>query len=619
MFKPSKKIVNNANVKNYEEVRQNAIINPEEFWEDAAKELEWYKKWDTVLDDSEVPFFKWFKGAKTNIVHNAIDRHLKKNGNKTAIIYEDEQGNSKKLTYSQLNEEVCKTANALTDSGIKKGDRVVTYLPNIPEQAISMLACAKIGALHSVIYAGYSKKAINERVVACGAKIVITADGSYRKGKEINLLDVVRKALKDVKEVEKIIVVNNLEKKPTLTKKEVLWKEFLKGKSTKAETVKLDSNDPLFILYTSGTTGKPKGVIHDHGGYQVGVSRTLKWALDINDKDILWSTSDAGWITGHSYMIYGPLLLGSTTILYEGSPTYPNPDKWCEIIEKNKVSVYYTAPTAIRLFMSLGEEHIKKHNLNSLRILGSVGEPINPSVWEWYYEVVGNKKCPIIDTWWQTETGMFMITPVPTMELKPGSAGKPFAGVEAFVVEEKAPHRIVRPGERGLLVISSPWPAMLTTLFKHPQRYIDKYWNDIPGYYLTGDYAKQDMDGYFWIEGRSDDVINISGHRIGSAEVESNLVSHKDVAEAAVIGIPDKLRGSVIEAYLMLKKGAKGSDKLKKELITHAREHFGPIAVIKDIKFVDKLPKTRSGKIMRRVLRAWSKGEDPGDLSTMQD
>lgn len=619
-YKPSADVIKKANVKDYEKYRQDAIIDLEGFWEDAAKELDWYKKWDTVLNDSKAPFFKWFKGAKTNIVLNAIDRHLKDKGKKIAIIYEDEKGRSRKITYSELNDEVCKFANVLKTLGVKKGDRVVTYMPNIPEQAITMLGCAKSGVIHSVVYAGFSHEALRKRINESGAKIVVFADGSYRKGKEINLQSIAEDALKKAPSVKKVILVNNLEKKPTLNdKRELIWDDLMKKASNKAETVKLDSADPLFILYTSGTTGAPKGVVHDHGGYQVGIARTLKWVFDIKDNDVYWCTADPGWITGHSYIIYAPLILGTTTLMYEGSPTYPTPDVWWKIIDKYKVTVFYTAPTAVRLFMGLGDKHIKKHKLTSLRLLGSVGEPINPSAWKWYYEVVGKKKCPIMDTWWQTETGMFMITPVPTMDLKPGSAGKPFAGIQAFVVDEKEPHEILRPEEKGLLVIDTPWPAMLTTLYNNPDRYIEKYWKDIPGYYLTGDYAMQDLDGYFWIEGRSDDVIKTSGHRIGSAEVENALVSYKDVAEAAVIGVPDELRGEVIQAYVLLKKGVKGSDKLKDELKHHVRGEFGPIAVIKDIVFKDKLPKTRSGKIMRRVLRAWSKGEDPGDLSTLQD
>lgn len=618
-YEPSKDVLENANIQDYEEYRQEGMINPEGFWEEAAEELKWYKKWDTVLDDSNIPFFKWFVGAKTNIVENALERHLEDKKEKTAIIYEDEKGRSRELTYEELNEEVCKFANALKELGIKKGDKVVTYLPNIPEQAISMLACAKIGAIHSVIFAGYSHKAVRERIKECEAKIVITADGNYRKGKKINLKETVEKALEGISGVEKTLVVNNLEEEPSTEENQILWKDLMEGKSKKCKTVEMNSNDPLFILYTSGTTGKPKGVVHDHGGYQVGVATTLKWTFDIKDDDIFWSTSDAGWITGHSYMVYGPLLLGITTVMYDGAPTHPSPERWWKLIEERGVTIFYTAPTAVRLFMKLGKEHIENYDLSSLRLLGSVGEPINPAAWKWFYEVIGNNKCPIMDTWWQTETGMFMITPHPTTKLKPGSACKPFPGIEAFIIEEEKPHRIVRPGEKGLLVIGSPWPAMLRTLYNNPERYVEEYWKEFPGYYATGDYATQDWDGYFWIEGRADDVIKISSHRIGSAEVENILVSHNEVAEAAVIGVPDEIRGQVIEAYVTLKKGSEGTKELKEELKTHIKEHFGPIAVTKEIHFKDELPKTRSGKIMRRVLRAWSKGEDPGDLSTMKN
>jgi len=616
IYYPKEHIVEKANVKNYEKIREEAAKNPEKFWEEAAEELFWYKKWDKVLDSSRKPFFEWFVGAKCNIVANAIDRHLNNKKDKIAIIWEGEIGDSRKITYSELNKEVCKFANVLKNLGIKKGDRVTTYLPNIPEQIITMLACAKIGAVHSVVYAGFSSGALKERVNDAESKIIVTADGSYRNGKIIQLKEIVDETVKETPSIKNVIVVKRIGREIKMNEKDLWWHELIEKADEKCETEIMDANDILFILYTSGTTGKPKGVVHVHGGYMVGISRTLKWVFDIKDDDIFWCTADPGWITGHSYAVYAPLILGITSVIFESVPTYPNPDRWWEIVEKYGVTIFYTAPTVIRTLMKFGEEWVNKHEMKSLRLLGSVGEPINPEVWEWYYKFVGKGRCPIMDTWWQTETGMFMITPVPTIPLKPGSATLPFAGIEADVFDEKG--NSVPVGKGGFLVIKTPWPSMLKTIYKDPEKYKKIYWEKFPGVYLTGDVARKDKDGYFWLEGRADDVIKIAGHRIGTAEIESAFVSHPAVAEAAVIGIPHEIKGQVAKAFLILKKGFEGSDKLKEELKQHIRKELGPMVIIGDIEFVDKLPKTRSGKIMRRVLKAKELGIDLGDLSTLE-
>ncbi|MEM4294104.1 MAG: acetate--CoA ligase [Thermoplasmata archaeon] len=618
-FLPSKEVIERATVKDWEKVLKEASENPLRFWEEAANELEWFQKWEKVLDDSNKPFFKWFAGGKCNITVNALDRHLSARANKVAILFEGEPGDVRKLTYAELYKEVCKFANALKKLGVKKGDRVTTYLPNIPEQAITMLACARIGAMHSVVYAGFSKEALRDRIMDAEAKVVVTADGTFRRGKTILLKPTVDEAIATCPSVEKVVVVKRANVDVSMQPGRDYWfHELIANESDECKAEVMEATDPLFILYTSGTTGKPKGVVHVHGGYMVGVHRTMKWIFDIKEEDIFWCTADPGWITGHSYIVYGPLMVGTTTIMSEAVPDYPQPDRWWSMVEKHKVTIFYTAPTAIRAMMKNGEEWPNKHDLSSLRLLGSVGEPINPEAWHWYYRVIGKEKCPIMDTWWQTETGMVLITPLPVSPLKPGSATKPFPGIIADVVDSSG--KSLPPNQGGFLVIKTPWPAMMATIYKDPDRYVQTYWKKLPGdFYVAGDVARKDEDGYFWIQGRADDVLKISGHRIGTMEVESAFVSHPAVAEAAVVGVPDEVKGEVIKAFVILKAGHTPSPELAEDIKKHVRKELGPVAVIKDIEFRDKLPKTRSGKIMRRVLKAEATGKPIGDITTLED
>ncbi len=621
VLNPSEQIVSQANLspENYERAIKQAQNDPDAYWADAANELEWFQKWNKVLDDSDKPFFKWFVDAKCNIVHNALDRHIKTaNKNKVAIIFEGERGDSQKLTYYDLYRQVNKFANVLRSLGVKKGDRVAIYLPNIPEIAIAMLACAKVGAAHNVVYAGFSAAALKERIQSSAAKLVISADGFFRRGKVVHLKHVVDEAIIGVDTIEKVILVKRAGEDIKLSDKRYSWyHELMDSASPYAETEVMDSEDMLFMLYTSGTTAKPKGIVHVHGGYMVGINRTLNWVFDIKPTDIYWCAADPGWITGHSYIIYGPLIAGTTTVMYEGHPAYPGPDRMWQIIEKYGINILYTSPTTIRMLMGFGDELPKKHDLTTLRLLGSVGEPINPEAWMWYYENIGRSQCPVMDTWWQTETGMFMVTPVPVAPLKPGSANKPFPGIEAEVVDKKG--HPVPIGEGGFLAVKKPWPAMLRTLYNDKEKYKDVYWSIIPGYYTAGDVVRKDEDGYFWFQGRADDVLNIAGHRIATAEIESALVAHSAVAEAAAIGVPDKIRGELAKAFVILKQGVEGSDELAKELKKHIRSELGPIVVMQGIDFVDSLPKTRSGKIMRRVLKSRETGKDVGDLTTLSD
>ncbi len=624
VYEPPQRIIDSAYIKKVEDYHKRAEEDLEAYWDEWAKsELKWYEPYTQVLDESNAPFFKWFVNGKTNVVLNALDRHMGTPvENKIAIIYEGEPGDTRKVTYKELNEEVCKFANALKKLGVKKGDCITTYLPNIVEHAVTLLASAKIGAMHSVVYAGFSAAALKERIDDSQSKIVVTSNGLYRRGKKIPLKATIDEAVTETPSVEKVIVVNRIEDmEVNMGDKDLWFHEIVKDEPNECATEVMDSYDPLFILYTSGTTSKPKGVLHGHGGYQVGISRTLKWVFNIQEGDVWWCTADLGWITGHSYILYGPLILGTTTLMYESVPDFPNPDRWWELVAKYKVTQFYTAPTAIRAIMRYGDDWPTKHDLSSLRLLGSVGEPINPEAWIWYHEMIGKEQCPIMDTWWQTETGSFMITPVPTQKLKPGSATKPFPGVFAAIVDGTGKELPANTG--GFLVIKRPWPSMLQTLYNNPDRYVKTYWSDIKvegkAVYKTGDMARQDDDGYFWIQGRADDVVNIAGHRIGTMEVESAVVSHEAVAESAVIGVPDEIRGEILKAFVVLRQGYDKTDELKIAIKQHVRKEIGPIVVFKDIEFMDGLPKTRSGKIMRRVLKAKELGLDTGDTSTLAD
>jgi len=618
-YKPSESFKKNTNFPDYEKTLKKAAKNPLKFWEEAAENLSWFQKWDQILDDKNKPFFKWFVNGKCNLAYNAIDRHIENNPkmhNKKAIIWEDETGRVRKFTYLELYKEVNKLVNALKNLGVKKGDIVAIYMPNIPEIVFAMLACAKIGAMHSVVYAGFSAKALADRIDDAQAKVLFTADGSFRRGKIIDLKTIADDAVKQAKSIKKVIVVKNNNAKVGFNKKIDVWyHDFVKGFSDAAHCAEMDSEDPAFVLYTSGTTSKPKGVIHVHGGYAVHVLQTMEYVWDIKGDEVFWCTADPGWITGHSYIIYGPLLAGITTVMYEGMPDIPKPDRIWKVVEKHKVNVLYTAPTLIRAMMKYGAKWPQAHKMPTLRLLGSVGEPINPEAWKWYYKYVGKNKCPIMDTWWQTETGANMLTPLPSAPLKAGSACKPFPGIIADVVDKKG--KSVPVGKGGYLVIKNQWPGMIRTIFNNPERYIKTYWSEVKGVYFAGDVAFKDKDGYFWIQGRTDDVLKVAGHRIGTAEVESSFVSHKSVVEAGVIGVPDPIKGEVIKAFIILTIKTKPSDELKIELRKHVRKGVGPVAVIKDIEFVEKLPKTRSGKIMRRVLKAKELGLPLGDTSSL--
>ncbi|MFQ5762197.1 MAG: acetate--CoA ligase [Candidatus Bathyarchaeia archaeon] len=611
----SKGVLEAAYVKNRDEVHKRALEDPDGFWGEVARELEWFKPWSKVCE-WKYPWAEWFVGGKCNIAYNALDRHVKTwRKNKVAIFWEGEDFTSRIITYYELNVNVNKFANSLKALGIRKGDRVSIYLPRTPEQIIAMLACARIGAVHNVVYSGFSSGALQERVNDSEARIIITADGGLYRGKRVQLKKIVDEIKPNCPTVEHVIVVERLKGGERLASGGLSWSDLISKASPRSECEAMDATDPLYILYTSGTTGKPKGVVHVHGGYMVGVYITTKWVHNLTDDDVFWCTADPGWVTGHSYITYGPLLNGATQVFYEGAPDAPDPGRWWSIIERYGVTNLYTTPTAIRGLMRFGEGWPKKHDLSSLRMLGTVGEPINPEAWLWYRRVTGDR-CPIMDTWWQTETGMQLITPLPSMPLKPGSACKPFPGIVADVVDKEG--KPVPPDKGGFLVIKTPWPAMMRTIYKDPQRY-ESYWNIIPNVYTTGDVAHKDADGYFWIMGRMDDVIKTAGYRIGSAEVESALVSHPAVAEAAAIGRPDPIKGEVIKTFVALRQGQTGDDKLKEELKKHVRNVLGPIAVPAEIEFTTWLPKTRSGKIMRRVLRAKELNLPVGDLSTLEE
>ncbi|MCX6665715.1 MAG: acetate--CoA ligase [Euryarchaeota archaeon] len=624
VFKPSKEFVDQTNVKQWMDEHKIKTIddlykkaeNWEWFWGEAAKELlEFYTPYKKVVEWN-APWVKWFVGAKYNIVHDAVDKHAKSwRKNKVAIIFEGEPGDVRKLTYNDLYIEVNKLANALKKLGVNKGDRVGIYLPMIPELPIAMLACAKIGAIHSVVFSGFSAVAFRDRMLDCEAKAVITCDSFWRRGKKVPLKTQTDEAIKDAPSVKNVIVYKRTNDPVNWTNnRDFWWHEITKDMSKECPTEQLDANDPLYFLYTSGTTGKPKGIIHAHAGYAVGTALTLKWVFDMKDEDIYWCAADVGWVTGHSYIVYAPLILGATSIIYEGAPDWPQQDRWWDIIERYGATILYTSPTSVRLFMRFGEDWPKKHDLSSLRLLGSVGEPINPEAWMWYYRNIGHEKCPIMDTWWQTETGHFVISPLPITPLKPGSATKALPGMSAEVYNEEG-KAVQNAG--GNLVLTHPWPGMLRGIYKNPDRYEQTYWSRFKNVYLAGDVTRKDDDGYFWIQGRADDVLKISGHRIGNSEVESALVSHPMVAESAVIGKPHELKGESITAYVVLKKGIQPSEDLRKTLTDHVSKELGKIAKPDEIWFVSDVPKTRSGKIMRRVIRAKAMGQDVGDTSTL--
>ncbi len=632
IFPPSKKFAENSNISTQEELlslKKQASDNPIQFWESFAKsELDWFEPFQTVLDNENAPFFKWFKEGKLNITYNCLDRHIKRGlGGKTALIWEGEPGDSKKYTYEELLKEVCKAANALKAIGVKKGDLVCIYMPMIPEAMFAMLACARIGAPHSVVFGGFSSEALKDRLIDGNARFVITADGGFRKDKVIELKKAVDAAIESGadKVVEKVVVVQRTKKNILMVDdRDLWWHELLKDQKDQCEPEIMNSEDRLFILYTSGSTGKPKGVVHTTGGYNLWSHLTFKWIFDLKDDDIYWCTADVGWITGHSYIVYGPLSNGATTLMYEGVPRPSNLGAFWEIVQKYKVSIFYTAPTAIRAFMKSGREIPDKYNLESLRLLGTVGEPINPEAWMWYKDVIGKNKCPIVDTWWQTETGGVMISPLPgVVATKPGSATFPLPGIEVEIVDKNGDK--VKENEGGYLIIKKPWPGMMRTIHGNSERYLESYWEYISfkgekNVYFAGDGARIDEDGYIWIMGRVDDVISVSGHRLGTMEIESALVSHKSVAESAVVGKKDDLKGEVIVAFVSLEKDVKGSSELVENLKKHVVNEIGIIAKPEKIIISDSLPKTRSGKIMRRILRSLAAGEKiSGDISTLED
>ncbi len=623
VFAPSAAFSASAHIKSrahYDEVYQRSVTDPEGFWADIARELHWFKPWNQVLDWQE-PHAQWFVGGELNLSYNCLDRHLTSwRKNKAAIIWEGEPGDTRTLTYQQLHQEVCKFANALTALGVSRGDRVAIYMPMIPELPVAMLACARIGAAHSIIFGGFSAEALKDRINDAQCKAVITADGGFRRGAVTTLKPAVDAALVDCPSVEAVVVVERCKNEITMHAGRDHWyHELMQGVSDKHTAAPLDSEHPLNILYTSGTTGKPKGIVHTTGGYSVHTYLTAKWVFDLRDDDTYWCTADIGWVTGHSYIVYGPLQNGASVVMYEGAPNTPDFGRFWQIIEKHKVNILYTAPTAIRTFIKWGEQWPMKYDLSSLRLLGSVGEPINPEAWMWYHKVIGKERCPIVDTWWQTETGGILISPIPgAIATKPGSATLPFPGIVPDIQTREGVSVGVNQG--GFLVITKPWPGMLRTIYGDDERFKQQYWSDIPGTYFTGDGARRDDDGYFWLMGRVDDVINVSGHRLGTMEVESALVSHPSVAEAACVGRNDDLKGQAISAFVTLESGQKASDALKEQLRAHVAKEIGTMAKPDDIRFTDSLPKTRSGKIMRRLLRDIAAGKETvGDTTTLED
>ena len=601
-------------------LRKKADSDYVSFWDEQAHNLSWFSPWERTLDWNP-PFAKWFVGGKINASYNALDIHQATKSQKPAILWEGENGDSITYTYGDLFIEVKKFANVLKSLGVQKGDRVTIYLPMVPELPIAMLACARIGAVHTVVFSGFSAASIKDRIDDSKSKIVITADGGYRRGKIVKLKEVIDDAIKDFEFVKHVIVLERTKNKISLCSKDKLWKDLMENISDSCDAEKLTSDHPLYILYTSGTTGKPKGVLHGTGGYLTHLYSTFKWAFDIKDSDVFFCTADIGWVTGHSYVVYAPLLHGATQIMYEGAPDFPDISRMWDILQKYKTTIFYTTPTALRMFMKFGDDIPNSFDLSSLRLLGTVGEPINPEVWKWYYKTIGKEKCPIIDTWWQTETGGMMITALPgveTIPLKPGSGTLPIPGTDITVVDEFGTE--VPVNTKGYLMIRNPWPGMLLTLWGDDEKYKTVYWSKYPNSYYPGDYALKDNDGYLWLLGRADDVLKIAGHRIGTAELESCIVSDNNVAESAVCGIPDDIKGEVIIAYVVLKNGiTTNKNILEKNLYHKIRNDVGAIATPKEIYFVSKLPKTRSGKIMRRLLKSIANGETIGDTSTLDD
>jgi acetyl-CoA synthetase len=622
-FPPPQEFSRAAAVKSiaeYEALYRRAEEDPEGFWGECAKELAWFKPFGKVLEWT-FPFAKWFTGGRLNASWNCIDRHLTTpRRNKAALIWEGEPGDTRVLTYQMLATEVSRCANALRSLGVKEGDRVAIYMPLVPEAVVAMLACARIGAIHSVIFGGFSSEALVDRINDAEAKVCITADGGWRRGQQVPLKPNVDEALKRCPSVAHCLVLRRTGAKIEMRRgRDIWWDELVPTQDPVCAPAELDSVHPLFTLYTSGTTGKPKGVVHATAGFLVHTLMTMKWVFDLKEEDIYWCTADIGWVTGHSYTVYGPLSAGATVVMYEGAPNFPENDRFWSIIEKYRINILYTAPTAIRTFIKWGDSWVKKHDLSSLRLLGTVGEPINPEAWIWYHKVIGGERCPIVDTWWQTETGGIMIAPMPgAIPTKPGSATRPLPGVAAEVVTRDG--KPVGPNQGGLLIIRRPWPGMLSTIFRDPDRYRQQYFSQIEGAYFTGDGARRDQDGYFWIMGRVDDVINVSGHRLGTMEIESALVSHPTVAEAAVVGRPDEMKGQAVVAFVTLEGARHGDTGLREELRQHVVKEIGALARPDDLRFTDALPKTRSGKIMRRLLRQIAAGDESlGDTTTLED
>ncbi len=606
----------------YRREHRRSLEDPDGFWGGIASQLSWREPWTRVLD-WDPPFARWFAGGKLNLSENCLDRHLQgSRAEKTALVWEGEPGETRTFTYRELHREVCRFANVLRDQGVAAGDRVAIYMPMVPELAVAMLACARIGAVHSVVFGGFSAEALRDRIQDADARLVVTADGGYRRGAIVPLKAAVDRAVEGLDGVRRVIVLRRTGQEiPMREPRDAWWHELEAGTSETCPAEALDAEHPLYILYTSGTTGQPKGIVHTTGGYAVGVYLTMGLVFDVHEEDIYWCTADCGWVTGHSYVVYGPLLNGATTLMYEGAPNHPQPDRFWSIVERHGVSILYTAPTAIRAFMKWGDEWPAKHDLSSLRLLGTVGEPINPKAWTWYHQMIGGERCPIVDTWWQTETGAIMITPLPgATPTKPGSATLPFYGIDADVVDEGG-EPVNDPRRGGYLVIRRPWPSMLRTIHGDRERYVQQYWSRYRdrGYYFTGDGAHKDADGYFWIMGRVDDVLNVAGHRLGTMEIESALVSHALVAEAAVIGRADELKGQAVVAFVTLEGSAEGSPALEAELKEHVVRQIGAIARPEEIRFTPTLPKTRSGKIMRRLLKDVAEGRELGDTTTLED